>query len=181
MPLELPHRQFNAPLTPWHITFGTYGTRLHGAVVPTVDKKHNQRPEQFLSRNVERERSDRQRMRFPPRFLTIRQRLFAESELAAICNRGGWDYRVCAAGPDHVHLLCDVQPDVHGEKVRRLIKRWLGQALSGHWPLLEGATWWAEEGSNIAICDEQYLNNCYAYIFKQRATPTASRGVPAPE
>jgi REP element-mobilizing transposase RayT len=120
-------------------------------------------------------------MRFPARFLALRQRTFAEVELPSICDRGGWTFRVCAAAPDHVHVLCDVIPDVHGEKVRRLLKRWLGQELSKKWPLPEGATWWAEEGSNIAVGDEKYLNNCFKYIFDQRATKPASRGVPAPD
>jgi len=179
MSLSLQH--FTPPLTPWHITFGTYGTRLHGAGAPTVDKQHNQRHEPLLQRNPQRAASDRLRMKFAPRYLTSEQRMFVESQLPPICERGGWLYRVCATGPDHVHLLCDVKPEVHGEKVRRLVKRWLGQALSARWPLPQGATWWAEEGSNIAIGDERYLNNCFAYIFNQRATPSASRGVPAPE
>jgi hypothetical protein len=88
---------------------------------------------------------------------------------------------VCAAAPDHIHVLCDIVPEVHGEKVRRLLKRWLGQELSKQWPLPEGASWWAEEGSNIAVRDEKHLNNCFKYIFDQRATKPASRGVPAPE
>ena len=68
-------------------------------------------------------------MKFPPRFLTTEQREFAETELPKICERGGWSYRVCSAAPDHMHLLCDIVPEVHGEKVRRLVKRWFGQAL----------------------------------------------------
>ena len=120
-------------------------------------------------------------MKFPPLFMTIEQCHYAESELPPICIRGGWNYRICSAAPDHVHLLCDIDPDVHGEKVRRLVKRWLGQALSSKWPLPDGATWWAEEGSNKAIGDEGYLNNCYAYTLKQRVTPPASRGVLAPD
>jgi REP element-mobilizing transposase RayT len=167
--------------TSWHITFGTYGTRLHGGGRATVDTSHSERNTPFLRSNADRERSDRERMNFQPRYLTLEQRIFAESETPKMCERGGWTYRVCAAGSDHVHLLCDIVPDVHGEKVRRLIKRWLGQTLSQRWRLPDGATWWAEEGSNIAIRDEKYLNNCYRYIFDQRATKTASRGVPAPE
>ena len=65
---------------------------------------------------------------------------------------------------------CDAKSEIHGEKVRRLVKRWLGQSLSERWPIEEGATWWAEEGSNIAIHEERYLNNAFAYIFNQRAT-----------
>jgi hypothetical protein len=169
--MSLPLQYFNPLLTPWHITFGTYGARLHGSTAPTADKQHNKRPEAFLPPNVARIQSDRERMKFPPRYLTHDQRLYVEDELPRICARGGWGHRSCAAGADHVHLLCDVVSTVHGEKVRRLVKRWLGQSLSTLWPLLDGATWWAEEGSNIAIGDEPYLNNCYAYIFRQRATP----------
>jgi REP element-mobilizing transposase RayT len=181
MPPTLPRQHFSPSLTPWHITFGTYGTRLHGAKAPTVDKQHNQRPEPFLSRNPYRLASDRDRMKFPAVFLTLQQRLVLESQLPVICERGRWQYRICAAVSDHVHLLCDVISEVHGEKVRRLVKRWLGQSLSERWPLSVDATWWAEEGSNIAINDDRYLNNCFAYIHRQRVTPRASRGVPAPE
>jgi hypothetical protein len=179
--MSLPRQYLNPLLTPWHITFGTYGTRLHGSIAPTVDKQHNQRPEPFLPPSIARVESDRERMKFPARYFTLEQRLFVEDEIPRICTRGGWEYRICAAGSDHVHLLCDVVPQVHGEKVRRLVKRWLGQSLSERCPIPDGASWWAEEGSNIAIGDESYLNNCYAYIRRQRATPPASRGVPAPE
>ncbi len=100
-------QHFIPPLTPWHITFGTYGTRLHGAAAPTVDKQHNERSEPFLSRNTERAASDRERMKFAPRYFDSDQRVFVEAELPMICERGGWHYRICAAGSDHVHLLCD--------------------------------------------------------------------------
>jgi REP element-mobilizing transposase RayT len=160
--------------TAWHITFGTYGTRLHGSDRPTVDKKHNQIGGPFLPRDKNREASSRARMSLPARYLTIEQRCFAEAELPRICERGRWRYRICAAGSDHIHLLCDVLPDIHGEKVRRLLKRWLGQALSQRWELPRGATWWAEEGSNKAIGDEMYLNNCFRYIAEQRTTPYAA-------
>jgi hypothetical protein len=167
--------------TTWHITFGTYGTRLHGSERPTVDKQHNQIGEAFLARNRGRENSERGRMSFPARYLTFPQRVFVEAEIPSICERGGWKCRVCAAGADHVHVLCDILSETHGEKVRRLLKRWLGQSISAKWPLPDGATWWAEEGSNIAIHDEPYLINCFAYIFGQRATRPASRGVLAPD
>lgn len=171
MPHE-PRQHLDPARTSWHITFGTYGTRLHGGQRPTVDKQHNQLDEPFVEPNSARERSAHGRMKFAPRYLSPDQRAFAERELPGICERGGWGYRACAAAPDHVHLLCDVLPDVHGEKVRRLVKRWLGQALSERWPLQDDATWWAEGGSNVAIRDEAYLNNAFGYIVRQRTTTT---------
>jgi REP element-mobilizing transposase RayT len=172
MPHE-PRQHLDPARTTWHITFGTYGTRLHGGERPSVDKWHNQLEEPFVEPNTAREQSARGRMKFAPRYLTAEQRSFTESALPAICQRGGWTYRTCAAAPDHVHLLCDVVPAVHGEKVRRLVKRRLNQALSERWPLADGATWWAEEGSNVAVRDEAYLNNAYKYIVRQRATAPA--------
>lgn len=166
-----PHQLLNPDRTTWHITWGTYGTRLHGDVRPTVDKQHNQRGEAFVRKDVQRKRAVVLSLNFPPRYLTTDQCVFIEDELPGICLRGGWDIRVCSAAADHIHLLCDVVTVVHGEKVRRLAKRWLGELLSANWLLQEGATWWAEEGSNIAVHDENYLNNAYGYIYRQRTTP----------
>jgi REP element-mobilizing transposase RayT len=171
MDKPFPHQHLDPLRTPWHITFGTYGTRLHGGERPTVDKQHHGLGESFVTVSPQREQFDRARLKFPSRLLTPAQSEFAENQLPAICERGGWGYRVCSAASDHMHLLCDVKPEIHGEKVRRLVKRWLGQALSEKWPLQEGATWWAEEGSNIAIHQESYLNNAFKYIAKQRTTP----------
>jgi REP element-mobilizing transposase RayT len=168
MPADFPLQHLDPVDTTWHITFGTYGTRLHGGSRPSVDKGHNQLDTPFVPPKIEREDSARGRMKFPPRFLAVEQRQCAENELPRICDRGGWVCRVCSAAPDHIHLLCDIVPEIHGEKVRRLVKRWQGQALSEQWPIPDGVSWWAEEGSNIAIHDEPYLNNAFGYIARQR-------------
>lgn len=166
-----PCQLHNPARTAWHITWGTYGTRLHGSARPTVDRQHNQRGTPFLPRDAGRERLAQAILNFEPVRFTPEQRTAIEAALPDICVRGGWAYRICAAGTDHVHLLCDILPAIHGEKVRRLAKRWLGQKLREIWPLVKSATWWAEEGSNIAIHDEPYLNNAFLYIHRQRATP----------
>jgi REP element-mobilizing transposase RayT len=157
--------------TPWHITWGTYGTRLHGGVRATVDRAHNQLGEPFITRDTDRQRTASAMMKFAPIRLTPEQRFCIETTLADICARGGWTYRVCAAETDHVHLLCDVHPDIHGKEVRALAKRWSGELLSAIWRLENCATWWAEGGSNKAIHEERYLQNAYNYILRQRHTP----------
>ncbi|QDU87343.1 hypothetical protein Pla175_07020 [Pirellulimonas nuda] len=166
-----PPRQHLEPTrTTWHITFGTYGTRLHGAAAPTVDRNHNQLGSPLLDPCDWRWEADRKRMNFEPRYLTSEQRVLIEASLPDICERGGWSYRTAAAQQDHVHLLVDVETAVHGEKVRRLVKRWLTQSLNPRWPLPKGAVWWAEQGSNIAVKEEAYLNRAYRYVLRQRAT-----------
>jgi hypothetical protein len=167
-------QQFIPGFTPWHVTFGTFGTRNHRGDRPTVDKTHNQRGEPFVGKNEAREASARGRMKFPARYLTKEQQIFIEAAIPAIAQRGGWRFRTCSGAPDHVHVVRDIEKSVHGETVRRLIKRWLGQELTERWPLPEGATWWAEEGSNKPIDTLEYLENAFKYVFGQRATPNGT-------
>ena len=163
-------QQLHPTLTSWHITWGTYGTRLHGGHRPTVDRDHNVRGTPFVARDELRERTEKAILNFHAKLFTVEQRTLMEEIVPSICERGGWKYRICAAGTDHVHVLCDVGREIHGEKVRRLLKRWVGEALSERWPLAVKETWWAEEGSNIAVKDESYLSNTYNYILRQRLT-----------
>ena len=161
-------QHFHPKRKTWHITFGTYGTRLHGGDRPTVDHQHNQRGAAFVEPDPQRHDEFLKRLRFSPVYLNVAECRYVQDVIPAICDRGGWTHRVDSAATDHVHVLLDVDPAVHGEKVRRLIKRWIGQALSERWPLPRGATWWAEQGSNVPINDEDHLNNAFDYIFKQR-------------
>lgn len=164
-----PHQQLHPARTTWHITWGTYATRLHGSARPTVDKQHNERGTPFLVRNAEREAFAHALLNYEPVQLSHEHRVLIENVMPGTCQRGGWDYRTCAAASDHVHLLCDVPREIHGEKVRRLAKRWVGQMLSEQWPIVKGATWWAEEGSN----------NAFRYIERQRATHAGAGDGPA--
>jgi len=159
----------NPRFTTWHITFGTYGTRLHGGERPTVNVTHNQRGEPFIERDITLEQTKRHQMSAPPVHLTIEQQQFIQQKVPSICQRGGWQFRLCSAGDDHVHVLLDVDAAVHGEKVRRLLKRWLSQVLNEKWPRPAGGRWWAEQGSNKAIRDPAHLENACAYIARQRA------------
>ncbi|MCH7752254.1 MAG: transposase [Planctomycetes bacterium] len=161
----------NPARTSWHITFGTYGTRLHYGPRPTVDRQYNRRGALFLPHRPAFERVVSNRLNHSSRCLTEEQQVFVEELLPALCERGGWDCRTGSASADHVHLLCDIVPEVHGERVRRLLKRWLGQALAQVWPLESGQSWWADGGSNKAVREHQYLNHVYSYILRQRTTP----------
>ena len=57
------------------------------------------------------------------------------------------------------------------ETIRRLLKRWLSEEMSGHFPLPDGAVWWAECGSIRWIDSESYYDNATDYVTRQRATP----------
>jgi REP element-mobilizing transposase RayT len=156
----------SAPLA-YHITFGTYGTRLHGDERGTVDRRHNRPGEPILGGNDCWRQADRSLLRFDPVLLTLRQRSHAEVIVPEICRKGGWRYHLAAAQPDHIHAL--ISADADGKIVRRLLKRWLSQELSKFWPLLEEQAWWAESGSVKWIWNNDYFRNVWNYIDRQRA------------
>lgn len=158
------------PTTTWHITFGTYGTRLHGSPRPTVDRQHNQRGTPFLEVSTRRESFERGRLRLSPVVLTRAQQQHIESTVSALCERGGWSLVACAAGPDHVHVLLDVDSAIHGRQVRPLLKRWLTQALDARWKADERASWWAEGGSTKPVKNAAYRDSAIRYILRQRAS-----------
>jgi REP element-mobilizing transposase RayT len=161
----------------YHITWGTYGTRLHGDPRGTVDRKHNEFGTPVLGFDEHRWEREKENLKFPPVVLTRDQMRSIESLVPEICERGHWKYITCAAGPDHVHVI--LKSEHSPETIRRLMKRWLGQKLMQRYKNEPGcpqpgkpgtgATWWAECGSIRWIDSERYLHNATKYVYDQRA------------
>jgi hypothetical protein len=76
----------------YFLSWGTYGTRLHGDPRGTVDRTDTGHGDPILGPHEERWEYEREKMRFPPAILTREQRLFAESAIPEICERGLWKY-----------------------------------------------------------------------------------------
>ena len=159
-------------LLAFHITWGTYGTRLHGDPRKTVDRLHNQYGDPVLGYDEHRWEREKSLVKFSPVIFTKPQMVIIESLLPKICERGGWEHRIGACGPDHVHEILFSRKDP--ETIRRLLKRWLSQELPRHIGALpDGALYWAECGSIRWIFEEDggYYENAVAYVTRQRATP----------
>jgi len=156
------------PLRTWHITFGTYATRLHSDARPTVDRRHNQRDTAFPPADPSRQ----WRPSDEPVILTRLQCQRIQRVLPTLCAKGGWDLRAVAApsspgAGDHVHILLDAPTDRDPKRIRHWLKRWLTQSLNQEFDRPPGG-WWAEGGSTKPITDESYLRNVTRYIQRQR-------------
>jgi hypothetical protein len=151
-----------------HITWGTYGTRLHGDPRGTVDRYNNEHGAPVVGFVEHRWEQEKSNLKFPPVVLTRPQMIHVEEQLPIVCERGYWKHIVGAAGPNHVHEILDATFDP--ETIRRLLKRWLGQSLTERWPLPDGATWWAECGSIRWVDNERYYANATRYVTDQRAS-----------
>jgi REP element-mobilizing transposase RayT len=152
----------------YHITFGTYGTRLHGDSRGTVERAHNVYGEPIVGRDEDWEWEERGRLQFPPRVFTREQMVEAERLIPPICVRGNWVLHACAAGPDHVHVVCSAE--VGGKAIRMWLKRWLGEGMRERWALEEGETFWAEAGSVKWVWTTDYFGRVVPYVMRQRAT-----------
>lgn len=153
----------------YHITFGTYGTRLHGDVRGTVTRDQNRFGEPVVGHDEIWQRLERSQLKFPPVVLSADQCREIENRIPGICEHGGWEYQISAGQPDHVYALLTTTSD--GKRVRMWLKRWLGEALSERWPLETGRTWWAEGGSVKQVWEDDYFANVFEYIRLQRSTP----------
>jgi REP element-mobilizing transposase RayT len=152
----------------YHITFGTYGTRLHGDERGTVDRSLNNFGDPIIGRDEDWNRIERGLLRFESRKLTIEQRIFVEQSVPRICARGGWQFIEVAAAPDHVHNMIVAKAD--GNAVRKWLKRWLSEVLSERWPLRLQEVWWAECGSVKWIWTEDYFERVRHYVRRQGTT-----------
>jgi len=107
----------------FHITWGTYGTRLHGDPRGTVDRTHNEFGTPVLGYDQHRWEREKENLNFDPVILTREQMIFIEQSIPKICQRGGWDYITCAVGPDHVHtiLKSKVDPEINPQVIKSLV------------------------------------------------------------
>ncbi len=155
----------------FHITFGTYGTRLHGDARGTVGRGRNQPGDPIIGLDSDWEREEASRLKYAPVYLDTSQRRHVQLLIPDICRRGGWKYHMAAGQPDHAHALVTADRaaiEGDGTVVRRLLTRWLSEAMTGAFGLEPGRRWWAEGGSVKWIWDRGYYENVYGYVERQR-------------
>ena len=112
----------------YHITFGTYGTRLHGDERGTVDRSENQHGDPIIGGNDDWQYVELTRLNWRPIVLSDAERRRVEALLPRVCEQGGWTLHACAAQPDHVHVLVSAERD--GKAIRRWMKQWLTEGMN---------------------------------------------------
>lgn len=158
----------------WHITFGTYGTRLHGDPRGSVDRRRNHPGTSIEPTDPRRVAFNQHRLAGNEVKLTAPQREWIEQHLAIICDELDMDPRACAAAPDHVHVVVRIRPGVDGKTAMSLLKRHPTQGLNSAFGRLP-ARWWAEGGSTIPILSPEYLENAIRYVNAQSSASLLER------
>ena len=147
----------------FHITWGTYGTRLHGSSKPHVDRDHNEYGAPLAPTDPDRERESRERMNSQPVKLTLEQRNVVEQAIREVAARYGWVIHSIAVQRDHVHVVITAPRE--GQQLRDALKAVASRALNKRF----GARpWWAEKGSAKYLWERDYFENARDYVRDQR-------------
>jgi len=154
----------------YHITFGTYGTRLHGDPRGTVDRLHNKHGDPIIGQNNDWLAIESANLTGKPVVFDQPVRVGIEQVINSVCERGGWECHAGACQSNHVHVLLTSSDD--SKLTRRLLKRWLSECLNDEYgsESSESGRWWAKGGSIKWVWDEIYFANVKRYIKRQRAT-----------
>ncbi|HEX8325465.1 MAG TPA: transposase [Tepidisphaeraceae bacterium] len=147
----------------YHITWGTYGTRLPGSAKPHVTLDRNVYQTALPTADPKREQSARDKMRQPPVYLSRGHRVCVDRAIIDLATRYDWTLHALAPQSDHVHVVITA-PRV-GQDLRDALKaitsRWLNQQFAHQ-------KWWAEHGSCKYLYEDSYFNNATQYVRRQR-------------
>ncbi len=171
IPLQNPASQNILPIMKtlplaYHITWGTYGTRLRGGNAPYVDRNHNQYGTPLPPPNPTMQHADHDRMKYDPVYLTEEQRLTVRAAIIDVAHRYNWHIHANAANTDHIHFV--ITADREGEALRDALKAVACKVLNKKFGRCE---WWAEKGSAKYIWDDAYLRAAIEYVKKQDTLP----------
>jgi REP element-mobilizing transposase RayT len=146
----------------FHITWGTYGARLHGSAKPHVDRDHNQYGAPFAPTDSGREQ-DARRMVEEPVSLTIEQRNIVEDAILDVVSSYGWTAHAIAIQTDHSHVVITAPRE--GQALRDALKAVACRALN---KACGKRTWWAEGGRAKYLWERDYFENAVKYVRDQR-------------
>lgn len=147
----------------YHITWGTYGTRLPGTDRPHVDRDHNQYGAPLAPTDPQREQAARARMKGDPVYLTMDERLCVKAAIEEVANRYDWTIIQLAVQPDHVHVVITAPRE--GEQLRDALKAVASKCLNKQFEVRQ---WWAEKGSAKYLYEREYFDNAVDYVRRQR-------------
>jgi hypothetical protein len=112
----------------FHISWGTYGTRLHGSSKPHVERDHNVPGTPFAPTDPYREDEARARMKGDSVSLSPEQRKLVEKAVRDVATRYRWTIHAIAAHSDHVHVVLTALRE--GESLRDALKAVASRALN---------------------------------------------------
>ena len=152
---------FERPLA-FFITFGTYGTWLHGDTRGSIDRFHNRYGTPRLSPNDLRERYERSLLKRPPLRLSQHQRKIVMDAIKEISREKAWGLWAVNARTTHVHTV--ITSDWDGKKVRSALKARATKNMREQGCWREAYSPWAGRGSCRKLWRREDVINAVVYV-----------------
>lgn len=151
----------------YFLTWTTYGSRLHGDVRGSVDRRHNQIGCPVLPADEARSEFLRGRMKHPEMTLSEACRGAVEHAVRAHAEKRRWRIIALRAQSNHVHVLIDCESSdeqVSREKVMQELKSWATRRLRAEGLIGQKGRIWTDHGSTRWINHEAGLIAAVDYV-----------------
>ena len=157
------------------ITFGTFGSRLHGDERGTVDRRTNTYATPPLRRDDFRRNAERRAMNGPEFLISPAQRGAIEPAFADTCEVRGWSLLALNVRTNHEHLVVAGATDP--ETPMRTLKANATRVLREQGLIARETKVWARHGSTRYLWTERDVDATVRYTAEQQgaALPGSSR------
>ena len=165
------HRDFNDDHTPlgYLITFGAYGTWLHGDERGSVDRDHRRYDTPTLPLSPRRNEIERNLLKQPPVRFNVPQWAAIDFSIRETCAIRKWELWALNVRTNHLH--CVVTANCNPNTVLVALKANATRAMrdAGCWP--NDPSPWARGGSKKYLWTEEELTNAIVYTVEDQGEP----------
>jgi REP element-mobilizing transposase RayT len=155
----------------YFITFATYGARLHGDAVGSVDREHHLYRTSYAPANPLRERVERGKMVESSYVLDEQRREVVLQSCREVCEFRRWWLFIAHVRSNHVHVV--VQASQAPERVMNDLKAYSSRALSRAGLEPTERRRWARHGSTRYLWSDDQVRGAIRYVFCEQGKPMA--------
>ena len=158
----------------YFITFGCYGSHLHGEEAGSVDREHNLPGSRLLLQNPKRVALEKRKMRQAPYVLDQKRREVVLQAMLHVSTDRGWTLRAGHVRTNHVHAVvdADVRPEMVMHAFKSYASKFLNQTKIDH----AGRKRWVRHGSTRWLWKEENIAAAVRYVVEEQGEPMAVYG-----
>ena len=146
------------------ITFGCYGTHLHGDDRGSVDRRHNQPGTRVMAPDDRLIAAERYLMDQPAYRLDAQRRDIVLNAIRKTCEHRGWTLLAAHVRTEHVHaVIASREPP---EKVMLDLKRYASRALNLASLDASERKRWARHGSTQSLRSPEAVSAAVRYVVE---------------
>lgn len=157
------------PAMRFFITFGCYGTHLHGDESGSVDRHHNTPGTRLAEASPARVAVKREQMDQPPYYLDGERRATVLRAICDVCLHRGWRLWAAHIRTNHVHVV--VEAEVRPEMIMNAFKSYASRRLNRSGEDEPNRKRWACHGSTRWLWKDEDVQETIRYVVAGQGEP----------